>query len=281
MQSYPFRLVNVFTRARAPLTGNQLCVFERADGLDADAMQALARQFNLSETTFILPSTRASAAVRIFTPYFEMPFAGHPTLGTAAVCRALELGGDALTLEMPAGIIPVRFDGALYTLEANEPTWRECDVSRAALAASLGLEAADILDRPLWVNCGTEQLVVPIANAAAMRRAAPRSSLLETVRGSHQPGQIYLFAMESPTSALARFFFPQGGLVAEDPATGSATANFGGWHLAMGAARPLEIEISQGEQVLRPSRLVLTIGADGRVRVSGEVIEIGRGTISL
>ena len=115
MPSYAYRLVNVFTQARERLSGNPLCVFERAHSLDAARMQALALQFNLSETTFILPSERASAGVRIFTPSFEMPFAGHPTLGTAHVCRALGLGGDRLTLEMPAGIIPVRATGDRWT----------------------------------------------------------------------------------------------------------------------------------------------------------------------
>ena len=95
MSAYAYRIVNVFTQGRAPLSGNPLCVFERAQELDAARMQALALQFNLSETTFILPSERASARVRIFTPSYEMPFAGHPALGTAHVCRALGLGGVA------------------------------------------------------------------------------------------------------------------------------------------------------------------------------------------
>ena len=107
MPAYAYRLVNVFTQGNAVLSGNPLCVFERAQSLDTARMQALALQFNLSETTFILPSERANARVRIFTPGYEMPFAGHPTLGTAHVCRALGLGGDRLTLEVPAGIIPV------------------------------------------------------------------------------------------------------------------------------------------------------------------------------
>src|SRR2546423_5435306 len=122
MSAYACRIVNVFTQGRAPLSGNPLCVFERAQTLDAARMQALALQFNLSETTFILPSERASARVRIFTPSYEMPFAGHPTLGTAHVCRALGLGGDPLTLEMSARIIPVRASGDRWTLTAKTPT---------------------------------------------------------------------------------------------------------------------------------------------------------------
>src|SRR5213083_3618706 len=103
MSAYAYRIVNVFTQGRAVLSGNPLCVFERAQTLDAERMQALALQFNLSETTFILPSEKATARVRIFTPAYEMPFAGHPTLGTAHVVRALKACGDAVALEMKAG----------------------------------------------------------------------------------------------------------------------------------------------------------------------------------
>jgi trans-2,3-dihydro-3-hydroxyanthranilate isomerase len=103
MAAHPFRIVNVFTQDQRPFTGNPLCVFENGGDLSCEQMQSLARQFNLSETTFILPSARANARVRIFTPAYEMAFAGHPTLGSAHVCRALKLGGDSLVLEMQAG----------------------------------------------------------------------------------------------------------------------------------------------------------------------------------
>src|SRR6266478_6744662 len=105
MTDYAFRIVNVF--AEAPLAGNPLAVFEDGRGLDDATMQALALQFNLSETTFVLPSTRATAHVRIFTPTFEMPFAGHPTLGTAHVVRAMRGSGDTVMLDMRVGTIPV------------------------------------------------------------------------------------------------------------------------------------------------------------------------------
>src|SRR5579863_10072622 len=143
MPAYAYRIVNVFTQGRTVLSGNPLCVLERAQSLDAARMQALALQFNLSETTFILPSERANARVRIFTPRFEMPFAGHPTLGTAHVCRALGLGGDSLTLDMPAGIIPVRASGQTWTLEAAARGWREVEESTALLAEMLGLQITD------------------------------------------------------------------------------------------------------------------------------------------
>src|SRR5262245_51707315 len=120
MTQYAFRIVNVF--AESPLAGNPLCVFEDGTGLDSATMQSLALQFNLSETTFILPSDKATARVRIFTPTFEMPFAGHPTLGTAHVVRELAGAGDTLTLEVPAGTIPVQAQGDVWTLQANAPT---------------------------------------------------------------------------------------------------------------------------------------------------------------
>src|SRR5277367_5950368 len=158
MASHPFRLVNVFTQGSAPLSGNALCVFENGEGLSDQQMQALARQFNLSETTFLLPSERANARVRIFTPSYELPFAGHPTLGSAAVCRSLGLGGDELALELAAGIIPVVAREQRWTLTANTPSWRELELSAAELAALLGLEPTDVRERPLWVKSGREQL---------------------------------------------------------------------------------------------------------------------------
>src|ERR1700688_4437454 len=167
MAIHAFRIINVFTRDGGALTGNPLCVFENAAAFDTERMQALARQFNLSETTFILPSSQADARVRIFTPSYEMPFAGHPTLGTAHVCRALGLGGESLRLEMPAGVIPVRAQGDRWTLTAPTPTWREVAESRRVLAQALGLEKGDIGDRPLWIKSGKEQLVVPLTSIEA------------------------------------------------------------------------------------------------------------------
>src|SRR5436853_1495612 len=144
MNHYAYRIVNVF--AEAPLEGNPLCVFEDGRGLDDATMQAVALQFNLSETTFVLPSRRATAHVRIFTPTFEMPFAGHPTLGTAHVVRDVMRAGDAVTLEMRAGIIPVNAIGDVWTLQANAPKHRAVSATREELAAMLGLAAADLAD---------------------------------------------------------------------------------------------------------------------------------------
>ncbi len=262
------------------MSGNPLCVFERAQSLDTTRMQALALQFNLSETSFILPSERASARVRIFTPAYEMAFAGHPTLGTAQVCRALGLGGDRLTLEMTAGIIPVRASGNRWTLQARAPTWREIEEPRLTIAAMLGLEERDIADRPLWVNAGTEQLVVPLGSEAAVRRVRVRADLLAQLQSVDGRSMAYVFA-PAAGGLLARFFFPKGTAVLEDPATGSATASLGGWCLAMQRTLPCEYEISQGEYTGRPSALRLCVDGERTVLVSGDVIELGRGTVNL
>ncbi|MGB6310266.1 MAG: PhzF family phenazine biosynthesis protein [Steroidobacteraceae bacterium] len=281
MPDHSFRIVNVFTHNRGALTGNPLCVLENAAGLDTRVMQALARQFNLSETTFILPSTSGDARVRIFTPTYEMPFAGHPTLGTAHVCRALGLGGDTLRLEMQAGLIPVSAQGDRWTLTAPMPTWREVAEPRGMLAQALGLDEGDIAERPLWIKAGKEQLIVPLASADAVRRAAPQPEALRRIRSEDGISMAYVFSLEGTRAALARFFFPQGAAILEDPATGSATANFGGWCLAMQLKLPVELQISQGEFVGRPSALHLRVSAAREIFVGGDVIELGRGSIKL
>ncbi len=190
MANHSYRLLNVFTRGAEVLSGNPLCVFEKGDAFDDRTMQALARQFNLSETTFILPSSRASARVRIFTPSYEMPFAGHPTLGTAHVCRALGLGGNELTLEMTAGVIPVSAKTDCWMLQANAPRWREVAESRETIAAMLALEPRDIGDRPLWVSTGREQLIIPLTGEDAVRRARPQPDALSRIasRGGGEHG---------------------------------------------------------------------------------------------
>ena len=284
MAAYAFRIVNVF--AETPLGGNPLAVFEDARGLDDATMQALALQFNLSETTFILPSTAATAQVRIFTPTFEMPFAGHPTLGTAHVVRSVKGAGDAVTLEMRAGIIPVRASGDEWTLAAKAPRTRPVAASRADLAAMLGLAAADLGGQPLWVDTGSEQLVIPLASADAVLRTAPRADLIARHASVALPGggsraMAYVWSESGAGQVLARFFFLKHGAVVEDPGTGSACANLGGWLVATGASRPCLFVVAQGEAVGRRCRLGLEVDAAGAIFVSGRVIELGRGTIAL
>src|SRR5262245_1079447 len=189
-----YRILNVFTCDGAKLSGNPLCVVEDGSQLDPAAMQALARQMNLSETTFILPSKRAAALVRIFTPTYEMPFAGHPTLGTAHVARALGLGGNQLGLEMRAGIIPVTADGDHWTLRAAPSTSRLVEAHPPEIARLLGLEASDIGFQPLWIKAGREQLIIPLTSESAVKRARPSPEMFERLRSTDGAGQAYVFA---------------------------------------------------------------------------------------
>ena len=275
-----YRILNVFTTNGARLSGNPLCVFEDGSQLDPAVMQSLARQMNLSETTFILPSKRAAALARIFTPAYEMPFAGHPTLGTAHVCRALGLGGDQLGLEMRAGIIPVTAQGDHWTLRAAASTSRLVETSAAEIARLLGLESGDIGFQPLWLKAGREQLIIPLTSEAAVRRARPKPEMFEKLRSVDGAGQALVFASTGAKKIMSRFFFPDGASILEDPATGSACANLGGWFLAMGRRPPLTFEISQGELIGRPSILQLEVNTDNEVFVGGEVIELGSGILN-
>ena len=278
MADYAFRIVNVF--AETALGGNPLAVFEDARGLDTATMQALALQFNLSETTFVLPSGVATACVRIFTPAFEMPFAGHPTLGTAHVVRETHASGNDVTLEMRAGVIPVHADGDRWTLTANAPRHRAPAATRDDLASMLGLASDDVREGAMWVDTGSEQLVVPLASFAAVRRAQPSAAALERFAHNGERALAYVFAREGD-DVLARFFFLKHGAIVEDPGTGSACANLGGWLLATDAPLPQRVRVDQGEAVGRRCRLDLGVGTDRAIRVGGRVVELGRGSVSL
>lgn len=284
--TYAYRLLNVF--AESTFGGNPLCVFDDARGLDDATMQALALQFNLSETTFILPSTVADARVRIFTTGYEMPFAGHPTLGSAHAVRELLGLGDAVTLEFKAGVVPVTASGDVWTFTApcpGGPTTTPSPLSRAEAAALLGLQGEDLAADPIWVDTGADQFLVPLKTPAAVRRAQPDSSALERWPVSslgRKTAYVFAFDEAAPGQVLARYFFTkQGGGVAEDPGTGSACANLGGWLLATGKSLPVRHVIDQGEAVDRPSRLHLSVSAAGAIQVGGRVIEIGSGSVTI
>jgi PhzF family phenazine biosynthesis protein len=182
---------------------------------------------------------------------------------------------------MQAGLIEVTAQNDRWTLTAPSSTCREVDVPRAQLAAALGLAESDLGERPLWVKAGKEQLIVPLTSLAAVRRAAPQPNDFAALRSDDGNSMAYVFAERGPGATLARFFFPSGAAMLEDPATGSATANFGGWWLAMKRPLPARIEIAQGELVARPSTLYLEVTEERRIRVGGDVIEIGRGSVSL
>ena len=286
MTAYRFRLLNVFAETR--FGGNPLCVFEDARGLDDATMQALAAQFNLSETTFLLPSESVTARVRVFTPTHEMRFAGHPTLGSAHVVRDLYGCGDQLTLQFAAGPVPVTAEGDRWQLTApgsDRSLTRPVGTPHDTLARLIGLTPADLLDEPLWVDTGSDQLLIALNSCAAVRRAALDLTLVGSWPvSSLQRKTCYVFAFdpERPERVLARYFFMQSnGAVAEDPGTGSACANLGGWLIARGQDLPVHYDIAQGEAVGRPCHLQLDVSADGAIRVGGRVIQIGEGRIDL
>jgi trans-2,3-dihydro-3-hydroxyanthranilate isomerase len=304
MKNYAFRLVNVF--AETLLSGNPLCVFEDARGLSTEQMQALALQFNLSETTFVLPpkDQGANAFVRIFAPGYEMRFAGHPTLGTAYVVHNMAqsngLGSTAtgkVTLEFLAGLVPVQVEGERWTLKAptsGPPKVSQASISAAQMAASFGLKADDLAGDPVWVDTGTDQLLVPLRHPDSVRAAKVRSELLDTwPLSSIKRKTAYLFAFDpaDDTQVLARYFFTtSGGTVSEDPGTGSACANLGGWilhHQARGGSLdaslvlPRQWNIRQGEQTGRACHLTLTVDSEHRIFVGGRVVELARGVVSL
>lgn len=286
MAAHRFRIVNVF--AESALAGNALAVFEDGRGLTDEQMQALALQLNLSETTFILPSTSATARVRIFTPTFEMPFAGHPTLGTAHVVRSLLACGDHVSLELQAGIIPVTATGDAWTLRANPPRARQPTASPSELAQMLGLEDDAIRGEPLWIDTGSEQLIVRLRDPEAVQRCRPDATLLAR-HGSNtrRAGLVYVWAHEDAPPdehgehVVARFFFLKHGAVIEDPGTGSACANLGGWLVVTRHELPVALSVSQGALTGRPCKLFLRVDVQGHSFVTGSVFEIGRGEIHL
>jgi PhzF family phenazine biosynthesis protein len=300
-----FVLLNVFAIEGDPFSGNQLAVFPEAAGLDEVTMQAWARQFNLSETTFVTgesppesppesPSELSGAPsgqpvsgdVRIFTASYEMPFAGHPTLGTAHVvaARAAARTGapvEAVTLRMPAGAIPVRRAGGGWVLSANPPRYREPDVTRTQLAQALGTPADGVVDGAAqWVDCGVSSLVVQLHDVGALRTMSPVVTLFhEHLSDGGRPPHVYAWVRTGEHAVEARMFAASGSMLEEDPATGSACANLGGWFVGRGE-RSLEITVSQGAQTGRPSSLRLGVGAAGEISVGGLVTEVGSGHVA-
>jgi PhzF family phenazine biosynthesis protein len=280
MPDYAFRLVNVFAESR--LAGNALCVFEDAAGMTDATMQALARQLNLSETTFLLPSTVADARVRIFSPAAEFPFAGHPTLGTAAVLCALRGSRPRLALEMLAGVIPVACDGERYTLQAGAASTSEPAASGEALARMLGLEPEAIPAQPLFVSTGNEQLLIPLRTVDEVMRCRPDPGAAAQLANAQGLVKIYVWARGRAGVVVARFFFGEpGGVLREDPGTGSACANLGAWLATVGHPLPLQLTVEQGDHLHRPCRLLLSVDAQARIFVGGRVQEVGRGVVSV
>lgn len=272
-----YRLLNVF--AETPFGGNPLAVIEDGSELSDGEMQLIARQFNLSETTFLLPSNRAAARIRIFTPTYEMAFAGHPTLGSAQVVSELWAAGEYFQLEMEAGLIPVQAENGRWTLSANSPTVRPMEASPAELAAMLNLPVAAIAGPALWLNCGTEQPMIPLTSVEYIHACRPDPVLISKF-GTNSTGQAkaYVFARTQDGFESRYFWMTDKTSISEDPGTGSACANLGGWWLATEGTKSLDARINQGTFINRPNLLTLQV-RDGKIQVGGRVIEVGLGEL--
>lgn len=294
MSAYRLTLVDVFTRTR--FGGNQLAVLPSAEGLADDTMQAIAREMNFSETTFVLPPTdpSADARVRIFTPARELPFAGHPVVGTAFVL-ARERGTRALRLELAIGTLAVQTDpgdGLLGGAEMEQPLPTFApppDADPAVLADLLGLAPAELASEtpPEIGSAGNPFLYVRLRSLDAVRRARGRAEALGRYFAGHHHPAVYLFSTEtaSPNAAAhARMFsLVLGGDVREDPATGSAAGPAGAYLLRHGLARPGRLLLEQGYEMLRPSQIEVGLSAEGgaltRVTVGGGVVLVAEGTL--
>lgn len=294
-----YKIFDVFT-AR-PLAGNALAVVLDADGLNGAAMQAIAREFNLSETVFVGPADNPahSARVRIFTPAIELPFAGHPTVGTA-ICLARErFDGpgehDAVVvLEEEVGPVRcgVRLDDGSGFAEFDSPKLPERageGAAKTAAAAALGLEPTEIGFEnhvpSLW-SAGVAFHFVPVRNMGVLARAAAARANWDNAFGQ---GSVFVYTRETEGhdhSFRARMFAPLMG-IEEDPATGSAAAAFAGPVQAFD--RPPDGDhvaiIEQGYEMGRPSLIRLEVSVSGgalsAVRIGGNAVEVASGTLSV
>ncbi|MDK2122805.1 PhzF family phenazine biosynthesis protein [Parachitinimonas caeni] len=280
MPEVRFRIVNVF--AETAFGGNPLAVVEDASQLDAQTMQAIASQFNLSETAFLFESETASAALRIFTPAYELPFAGHPALGAAAVVRRVYQTGDTVTLQLPAGQIALQAQQDRWRLRAPVPLHRLCELDRRQIAEVLGLGPDQLAGEPVWMSVqGNEQLLVSVKDEVAIEGCQPDAGLMaRRVRNVAGQSKVYVFA-RTEEGFLARFFWLKQGCVMEDPGTGSAAANLGGWWQLQCGRVPLKAQISQGRQTGRLNCLSLEVATDGGIYVGGRVVELGCGVLHL
>ena len=291
----PFALVDVF--ADAPLTGNPLAVVGDAERLAEAEMQALAREFNQSETTFVLPPSLDGATWRLrsFTPAGAEVFgAGHNALGAwwwLVVSGRVALdddGGAAPVQEIGERLLPVQVTGrdgrpdAIVMEQAPPELGRRLD-DPAELARALGLDPHDLLDDAQVVSTGTAHLLAPARDRAAVDRARPDPPRLAAVLAQVGGQGCFLYCLDpiDPGSvAYARFFNPTVG-IAEDPATGSAAGPLVCRLVATGAvADGAHAVIEQGHATGRPSRIAVTVSGD-RVRIAGRCVVVAEGTLTL
>jgi trans-2,3-dihydro-3-hydroxyanthranilate isomerase len=292
MRRLAFATMDVFTTR--PLEGNPLAVFPDARGMTDAEMQAIAREFNLSETTFVLPGDpradrERGVRTRIFTPREEMPFAGHPTLGTAAVLR--ERGwGDEVRLALNVGTIPVHFSdrtGRTFgEMSQVDPQFGQVH-DRTSVAAAIGVAVED-LDENLpiqTVSTGNPVVIVPFRALDVLQSWAPRWDRMEEYLAETDARFFYAICRQTVASDAtlhARMVFYGG----DDPATGSAAGPAVAWMIAHGGLPAgTEIQIEQGLEARRPSRIFARADvADGKVtgvRVGGFFAPLALGELSL
>jgi trans-2,3-dihydro-3-hydroxyanthranilate isomerase len=287
----PFIQFDVFTSR--PLEGNPLAVFTDGGGLNDEEMQAIAREMNLSETTFILPRDAAverkrGTRVRIFTVQEELPFAGHPTLGTAFALRG-NSSADQIRLDLNVGTIPVEFDEppgqpAFGEMTQTDPVFGQIH-ERQKIAEVTGIPIEDIdPDVPIQtVSTGVPFTVLPIRNLEAIRRLQinqQRASEYLAAAGGKFFFCVSRQAVDPSARLHARMLFYNG----EDPATGSASGCAAAWMVEHGVAQPDEqVMIEQGVEMKRPSRIFVRASRRNdrvvNVRVGGNVVEVLRGEL--
>ncbi|MFW6074777.1 MAG: PhzF family phenazine biosynthesis protein [Chloroflexota bacterium] len=301
MREYQFEQVDVFTDRI--FGGNPLAVFSDAGGLDDDEMQAIAREMNLSETTFVFPPSDPEhlASVRIFTPHTELPFAGHPTIGTAWVLGQrgrLPDGSNVATLELKSGPVSVEFSGGtsdpdFLWMDQGQARFGRVVDDRASVATALSLTADDLAYAfPVQpVSTGLPFLIVPLTSKEAVDRAIPDSSAinawLPTLRDRVRGFLIFAVDPEEP-KAYSRMFAAIGSIW-EDPATGSASGPLGAYLVQHGAvpneSGTVEIVNEQGTAMGRQSfisiRVAVNNGRAGNVRVGGSVVPVFTGQLKL
>lgn len=279
MNKYPFYLVNVF--AISHFGGNPLAVFPSADGLTDEQMQNIAQQFNLSETVFIFSSSdkTAVADLRIFTPSYEMAFAGHPTLGSAFVLKQLYHLPDEFILNTKAKPVQIFANKTHVQLKIHGFKILASKADKSSLADLSGLKATDIAGRAYFVDSGTLQILMELSSRQALKNShidmvKLRSLNMESPFKSSEPS-IYLWCADDD-KIFARMFFLQNGVMVEDGGTGSACANLGAYFISQNHY-PTTKQIYQGDDMGRASRLALSVDDKQNIYVGGDVIEVGRG----
>ena len=286
MADHDFVTLDVFTTTR--FGGNPLAVLPDARGLSAAQMQAVAREFNYSETTFVLPPADPAhdAQVRIFTPRYELPFAGHPNVGTGYVLAAMR-GKDRLVFEEAAGLVTVETDGGLTRIAAPQPFSAGQEIDPALVAASVGLgpEEVDVSAHPPLVgSCGTPFVLARVSDAALTRAAYDTAAFQAADARAGLNGRFALLVYApNGQQVRARMFAPLGGTT-EDPATGSAAVALAGLTLSLSGEDQAEWTVVQGVEMGRPSELHTRAwrgNAGIMTSVAGACVSVMRGTITV